>query len=119
MRAFFTLIFCLSCVFSLGAADEKPRGPGGGKQGGPRGPQRPPGPDSAVDDVRSLFKTDVPARSLDILLGRPAATSVTVSIVSYQSREGMLEYGTKGEPSEKRPSSNLPQESRWSFPSPG
>jgi hypothetical protein len=103
MRLFFTLLFCLFCALQVGAADEKPRGSGGGKQGGQRGPQRPPGQDAAVDDVRFLFKTDVPAHPVDVVLGRPTASAITASIVSYQDREGMVEYGIKGGAMAKTP----------------
>ena len=103
MRFFPTLILWLLCALQLGAVEEKPRGPGGGKQGGPRGSQRPPGETAPADDVRSIFKTDVPAHPLDILLGRPGTTSVTASILAYESAEGMVEYGVKGGATAKTP----------------
>jgi hypothetical protein len=96
MRAFSALIIWMLLGLYSGAADEKPRGPGGNKQGGARGPQRPPGQDSPTDDIRAFFKTEVPPHLLDVVLGRPSLTSVTASILAYESREGMIEYGTKG-----------------------
>ena len=75
---------------------KNPAAPEVANRGGQRGPQRPPGQDAAVDDVRFLFKTDVPAHPLDMVLGRPTANSITASIVSYQDRKGMLEYGVNG-----------------------
>jgi len=71
------------------AADEKPRGGGEGKRGGPR-PQ-----ESPVDDVRFIFRTDVPAHPLDVVLGRPTKDSVTVSALAYEEREGVIAFGEK------------------------
>ncbi len=78
------------------AADEKPRGGGEGKRGGQR-PQ-----DAPTDDVRFLFRTDVPAHPLDVVLGRPTKDSVTVSVLAYEEREGVIAFGEKsGELAEK------------------
>ncbi|MEP6668387.1 MAG: metallophosphoesterase [Chthoniobacter sp.] len=66
--------------------------PGGGQRGGQR-PQ-----DAPIDDVRFLFKTDVPAHPLDVVLGRPTKASVTASVLSYADREGLLRYGPKDDP---------------------
>ncbi|MDR3402917.1 MAG: metallophosphoesterase [Chthoniobacter sp.] len=71
------------------SADDPPRGPGGGKRSGQR-PQ-----DAPIDDVRFLFKTDVPAHPLDVVLGRPTKNSVTASVLSYADREGIIQYGPK------------------------
>jgi len=77
------------------SADEKPRGPGG-KGGGKRAP------DGAIDDPRFLFKTDVPAHPLDVVLGRPTKNSATVSVLAYSDREGAIAYGAHaGAPSAK------------------
>lgn len=73
--------------FVAWSADEKPRGPGGGKGGGKR-PQ-----DGGIDDPRFLFKTDVPAHPLDVVLGRPTKNSVTLSVLAYADREGVIAYG--------------------------
>jgi len=65
-----------------------------------RGGQRPQ--DVPLDDVRSIFKTDVPAHLLDIVLGRPTNNSVTASVLSYADAEGVIGYGTKpGAPTER------------------
>jgi len=71
------------------SADEQPQGPGGGRRGGQR-PQ-----DAPLDDVRFIFKTDVPAHPLDVVLGRPTNSSVTASVLAYADREGMVQYGPK------------------------
>jgi len=70
------------------SADEKPRGPGGNRRD-----QRPP--DAPVDDVRYLFKTEVPAHPLDVVLGRPTKNSVAASVLAYTDREGLILYGPK------------------------
>ncbi len=71
------------------SADDKPRGPGGGKR-----PQ-----DAPLDDARFLFKTEVPAHPLDVVLGRPTTNSVTASVLAYAEREGIIQYGpTAGKP---------------------
>lgn len=79
------------------SADEQTRSPGGG---GKRGGQRPQ--DAPVDDVRFLFKTEVPAHPLDVVLGRPTQNSITASALAYEDREGIIQYGPKpGAPTAK------------------
>jgi predicted phosphodiesterase len=68
-------------------ADEKPRG---GERGGGQRPQ-----DTPLDDVRFIFKTEVPEHPLDVVLGRPARDSVTASVLAYSDREGIIAYGAK------------------------
>lgn len=70
------------------SADE--RKPGGVGKGGGQRPQ-----DAPLDEVRFLFKTDVPAHPLDIVLGRPTRDSVTASVLAYADREGVIQYGPK------------------------
>jgi hypothetical protein len=65
-----------------------------GQGGGRDGPQRPQ--DAPLDDVRFLFKTDVPPHPFVLLLGRPTANSVTASVVAYDDREGLLEFAPAG-----------------------
>lgn len=76
------------CLWGF-SADDRPRVPGGERRGGQR-PQ-----DAPIDDVRFLFKTEVPAHPLDVVLGRPTANSVTASVLAYSGREGVIQYGTK------------------------
>lgn len=40
------------------------------------------------------FRTDVPERPFDHILGRPTATSISLSVAAYQAHEFDLEYGT-------------------------
>lgn len=68
-----------------GGMKEKNGGKGGGKNGGDAG---------VAEDIRSLFKTDVPAHEVDVILGRPTDSSVTVSVCAYRDIEGILEYGS-------------------------
>ena len=37
---------------------------------------------------------DVPTQAFDLILSRPAANSVTISVLSYQDAEGFIAYGT-------------------------
>lgn len=83
MRAFHFMA-CVCVVFGATAADEKPR------QGGRMRPE-----DAPIDDPRFIFKTDVPAHPLDVVLGRPGTASVTLSVLSYEEVEGMIAYGAK------------------------
>ena len=48
------------------------------------------------------FRTEVPRRPFDIVLGRPTGSSVTASIVAYSPLEGYFEFGDRpGEYSER------------------
>jgi hypothetical protein len=71
--------------FLAWSADEKPRGEG--KRGGQH-PQ-----DAPLDDVRFIFKTEVPAHPLDVVLGRPTKCSMTASVLAYADREAIIQYG--------------------------
>ena len=48
--------------------------------------------DAPADDVRYLFKTEVPAHALDVVLGRPTKNSVTASVLAYADVECVIEY---------------------------
>ncbi|MEK0446184.1 MAG: hypothetical protein RLZZ399_1505 [Verrucomicrobiota bacterium] len=78
--------------FKKGPSPETGRRKGGEGRGDP-GRLRPE--DAPLDDARFLFKTEVPAHPLDVVLGRPSARSVTVSVLAYEDREGRIEYGTE------------------------
>ena len=86
---FLSVALILGASFLANSADDKPRGPNGGKRVG-QGPA-----DAPVDDVRFLFKTDVPAHPLDVVLGRPTKNSVTASVLAYADRDGIIQYGPK------------------------
>lgn len=79
----------LSVSLTAFSADEKPRGPGGGKDG-----QR-AGGDVPIEDLASLFRTDVLPHLLDVVLGRPTKNSITASVLAYSDREGVIQYGPK------------------------
>lgn len=67
------------------AADEPRRGGRkGGDDGGGRGEGRLP---------TLLFRTEVPAQPVDVILGRPTAAGVTLSILSYRGVEGYVAFG--------------------------
>lgn len=94
-------VFAMTFSASLIAfsADEKPRGPGGGKDGQKKGP---PGRAVPIEELASLFRTDVPEHPLDVVLGRPTKDSISASVLAYADREGMIQYGPKaGEPDAK------------------
>lgn len=83
---FLAAVVCaIVASYAVKVADDKRRGQGGGKR-----PQ-----EGAVDDPRFLFKTDVPAHPLDVVLGRPTKDSITVSVLTYSDREGEIAYGPK------------------------
>lgn len=42
------------------------------------------------------FQTEVPTVAADIILGRPTRDSITMSLLSYADRVGMVEYGPSG-----------------------
>ena len=43
--------------------------------------------------IVETFRTDVPARPYDIVLGNPTGKSVTASVLAYLPTEGYIEYG--------------------------
>lgn len=45
------------------------------------------------DRQAAVFKVDVPAHPYDLILGRPENHSVTLSVLSYQDKEGQVVYG--------------------------
>lgn len=83
------IVFFISCVaVALGAPKDKP----GRESGGPRQP------------VQESACNNVPARSFDLILGRPTGDSVTVSVLAYRDLEGFIAYGVRhGDYSNKTP----------------
>jgi len=71
------------------AADDKPRGPGRGKD------ELRKGGDVPIEDLARLFRTDVPPHPLDIVLGRPTKNSITAKVLAYADSEGVIHYGPK------------------------
>ena len=45
------------------------------------------------DQQEGFFQTAVPIHDIDIILGRPTNNSITVSVMSYDSCEGYVQYG--------------------------
>jgi len=67
-------------------AQDRPRGRRGpdttaSQRGQPRGP-------------RGEFRTDVPEHAVDLILGRPTASSVTLSVLAYTDTKAYVAYGT-------------------------
>ena len=106
-RGFVVWLFLGAAFLS---AQDKPKAPGqgqggGGRRGGGGGP-RPE--DAPADDVRFIFKTEVPAHQLDVVLGRPTNHSVTASVLAYSDCEGVIEFkADTGGASSKTPLFNL------------
>lgn len=96
------LAFAVLAALPALAADEK-QTPETRKEGGNRRPSKGEGgngnggairpQDAPLDDVRFIFKTEVPAHPLDVVLGRPSKNSVTLSVLSYADREAFISHG--------------------------
>jgi hypothetical protein len=76
-RAALVLLLACGTVVAQGAGDE-PERKGGSKQ-----------------PVQTSKCNDVPAHPFDLILGRPTAKSVMVSVLAYNDVEGLLAYGTE------------------------
>lgn len=73
------VVILLACGLVVArAGGDKPGRKGGSKQ-----------------PVQTSTCSEVPAHPFDLILGRPTARSVTVSVLSYDEVEGWLAYGTK------------------------
>jgi len=70
------------------SADDKPPGKDGKGKGGK-------GRDVPIEDLASLFRTEVPEHPLDVVLGRPTKNSITASVLAYSDREGVIHFGPK------------------------
>ncbi len=87
------------------AGEELTRAPQGGGPGGGQGRrnQRPEGGGGGGGGNRNSpreeedFHDEIPAHPWDIVLARPGATEMTVSVLSYSAVEGRIEYGIQGE----------------------
>jgi len=93
-----------------GEGGQRGRGASGDAGGGRRGGDRPRNRDGDTvganggrderlrisREIRgtAVFRTTVPARPIDVVLGRPTKTSITVSVLSHGNRQGYLEFGT-------------------------
>lgn len=73
----------------------EPKGGGRGGRGGPGGGGRPQAENAPIDDPRFIFKTDFPAHPMDVILVRPTDRSVTVSVLSEQKRDALIQYGAQ------------------------
>ena len=67
--------------------ESRPRGNRGGGKGKSAGGESTP---LEVRMPTPAFQTEVPQRSHDILLSRPTATSITASLLAFESMEGFL-----------------------------
>ena len=74
-----------------GAPKTAPRDPA------PSGEQRSGGQRGSLIERMTAFKTDIPARELDVILARPTDTSIAVSIGLAKSADAIVEYWTDGD----------------------
>lgn len=79
-----TLALALALAAIAFAAEEPRRG---GKKGGGEGK----GGGGRLPTL--LFRTEVPAQPVDVILGRPTAEGVTLSLLSYEGVEGYVAFG--------------------------
>ena len=75
----------LACALSAFGQTPPPKKHGKGK-GGPGGGE--------VKMPTPAFRTEVPARSHDVILGRPTRESVSVSVLTFRELEVFVEHGT-------------------------
>ena len=61
----------------------------GGDKSGPADPKK------NEEAPKGEFRTDVPAHPLDIVLGRPTPSSVTLSVLFYDDAGGCVYWGVK------------------------
>jgi len=59
------------------------------------GDRRVPGRDGGRKTEAAEFRTDVPAHPVDVILGRPTGTSVTIRVLSYADAEGCVAWGAR------------------------
>ena len=91
----------LGASFIAFSADDQPCGPRAGGDGQRKGGKE---GDQPIEDLASLFRAEVPAHPLDIVLARPTKNSITASVLGYANREGVIQYGPKaGAPAAKTP----------------
>lgn len=76
----------LATVVTVAAASDERPAPGGGGGGGGKG--RKP-----ADKSANVFRTDVPAHPVDVILGRPTQSSITVRVLSYADAEACVAWG--------------------------
>ena len=103
-QAIGALVLACYCLIESPAAGQAP----------PARPDRSPTASAAQGDRQAVgrnrrgpvdvFKTQVPSRPFDIVLGTPTDTSVTASIVAYVPVEGYFEYGVDAAEFEQRTS---------------
>lgn len=87
-----TLLILFASLFLSPTRDLHSADNNGERRGGKKGTQEHP-----VDDVRALFKTEVPAHPIDVILGRPTQNSISASILSAADCEGIIRYGLSKE----------------------
>lgn len=66
----------------------------GAEPGGERPRKGGKGGEVSMDELAGLFRTNVPAHRLDLILARPTKNSMTAKVMAYSDCEGVIQYGT-------------------------
>lgn len=118
------MVLCpLSSVLCLGTnaiaqQPDRPTTPSRDQQGRPGGEGRGDGRRGLLAEM-TAFKTEVPSRSIDVVLARPTRTSIAVSVACYeeQPHEGYVEFRRDdAAPIKKTPTQPLPTGKPVLFP---
>jgi hypothetical protein len=108
-----TIAVATVMALSLAQAQERrlsarPQAKGQGKgqaKGQGKGLAKGKGKSKAGQPGQDSAKLTVPAHAVDLILGRPTANSVTVSVLAYQDIQGSIAYGVRaGDLSKTTPS---------------
>ena len=86
LRRYGATMVCLALA-AVVAAQDRPPGRDGKGPGVPASPHGPRGP-------QGEFRTEVPEHPLDVILTRPTATSITLSVLCYADAKASVAYGT-------------------------
>ncbi len=83
-------------------ADQGRRGSGRGQRGTGRAAGLPAGQQGQRRETEGgEFRTEVPKHEYDLILARPTAQSITLSVCAYEDIEGYVAYGTERRQHEK------------------
>jgi len=86
---FIRVALLLGMLLVLGAGNEDTR-PGEKRKGGQKGQGK-----GGVMMPTPAFRTEVPVHDYDLILGRPTKNAITLSVLTYEDREGYVAYGAK------------------------
>lgn len=98
MRLFLAVSISVATLLALGLAQAQDRRDPARAQGKRQGKGQEKGKSRAGQPGQDSAKLDVPPHAVDLILGRPTADSVTLSVLTYQDFEGKVAYGPPGGP---------------------